>query len=79
MNRPVKITTAMAASIMGKSDLFVREGMRRGELPIGTAMQLPESTRWNFFISPPMLAEYLGIELADLCQMVNELKGEKTA
>lgn len=79
MNRPVKITTAMAASIMGKSDLFVREGMRRGELPIGTAMQMPESTRWNFFISPPMLAEYLGIELADLLQMVNELKGEKTA
>lgn len=79
MNRPVKITTAMAASIMGKSDLFVREGMRRGELPIGTAMQLPGSKRWNFFISPPMLAEYLGVELSDLLQMVQELKEEEIA
>ncbi len=63
MDGPVKITTQMAARLMGKSDLFVREGMRRGLLPIGEAMNLSGGNRWSFFISPPLLAQYLGVEL----------------
>lgn len=63
MNRPKKITVQTAARLMGKSTLFVREGLRLGKLPIGEAMQLPGSTKWTFFISPPELAKYLGVDL----------------
>lgn len=63
MNRPKKITVQAAARLMGKSTLFVREGMRRGELPIGTAMQNHGSSKWNFFISPKLLADYLGVSV----------------
>ena len=62
--RPPKITVQVAASLMGKSTLFVREGMKRGLLPIGEAFQLPGSTKWNFYISPPLLANYIGTDLA---------------
>jgi hypothetical protein len=45
---------------MGKSQLFVREALKQGLLPIGTAMQMPGSTRWTFYISPALLAKYIG-------------------
>lgn len=63
MNGPRKITVREAAKIMGKSTLFVREGMRRGILPIGTVIQLPGSQKCTFYISPPLLAAYIGAEL----------------
>lgn len=63
MNRPKKITVQVAAKLMGKSTLFVREGMRRGVLPIGEAYQLPGSSKWTFYISPPLLAKYIGVDL----------------
>ena len=66
MSRPSKITIQMAAKLMGKSTLFVREGMKRGLLPIGEAMQMPGSTKWTYYISPPMLAEYIGSDLASV-------------
>jgi hypothetical protein len=63
MKRPLKITVQVAASLMSKSTLFVREGMRRGVLPIGAAYKLPGSTKWNFYISPTLLANYIGADL----------------
>lgn len=66
MSRPIKITIQIAAKLMGKSTLFVREGMKRGLLPIGEAMQMPGSTKWTYYISPPMLAEYIGSDLASV-------------
>lgn len=54
-----KVTVAEAARRMGKSQLFVREAMKRDLLPIGTAMQLPGSTKWTFHISPALLDAYL--------------------
>lgn len=68
MKRPPKITVQVAASLMGKSTLFVREGMRRGELPIGNAIQLQGSTKWNFYISPTLLANYIGTDLATVLE-----------
>ena len=68
--KPKKITTAKAAELMGKSALFVREGMRRGELPIGTAIQIEGSSKWSFYVSPPMLAAYMGMNTADLMMLV---------
>ena len=61
-----KITVQRAAELLGKSTLFVRESMRRGTLPIGTAEQLPGSSRWTFIISPTALAEYLGCSVREL-------------
>ena len=61
-----KITVQRAAELLGKSTLFVREAMRRGTLPIGTAEQLPGSSRWTFIISPTMLADYMGCRVEDL-------------
>lgn len=63
MNRPKKITVQTAAKLMGKSTLFVREGMRRGLLPIGEAMQMPGSNKWSFYISPKLLADYIGVSV----------------
>lgn len=63
MTKPEKITVDKAAKLMGKSTLFVREGLKRGVLPIGHAYQLPGSTRWTYFISPTMLAQYIGADL----------------
>lgn len=60
-----KITVAEAARRMGKSPLFVREAMKAGLLPIGTAIQLPGSSKWSYHISPGLLAEYLGEEIQD--------------
>ena len=57
-----KVTVAEAAARMGKSQLFVREAMKAGLLPIGTAIQLPGSSKWSYHISPGLLAEYLGEE-----------------
>lgn len=65
MTKPKRITTAQAAKLMGKTPLFVREGMRRELLPIGRAMQLSEH-RWTFYVSPPLLAAYIGVDLEDL-------------
>lgn len=63
MFEPKKITVQQAAKLMGKSTLFVREGMRRGLLPIGEAMQMPGSTKWSFYISPKLLADYIGVDV----------------
>ena len=44
--------------MMGMSEQFIRIGLQRGILPIGTAVQI--STRYTYHISPKLLAEYLG-------------------
>ena len=61
-----KITVKRAAQLLGKSELFVRECMRRGDLPIGTATKLPGSEKWNFSISPKALADYMGCSVSEL-------------
>lgn len=61
-----RVSVSDAARRMGKSPLFVREAMKRGLLPIGTAMQMPGSTKWSFHISPGKLAAYLEGEKQDV-------------
>ncbi len=61
-----KITVKRAAELLGKGELFVRECIKDGSLPIGTATKLPDSERWNFSISPRALAEYLGCPVSAL-------------
>ena len=75
---PKKITVQTAARLMGKSTLFVREGMRRGVLPIGEAMQMPGSNKWTFYISPPLLAQYIGVDLNAVLEAASD-RSEKKA
>jgi len=47
-----------AAKILGKSPQFVRIGLQRGVLPIGTAVKM--SSRWTYYISEEQLKKYVG-------------------
>lgn len=47
-----------AAALLGVSEHFVRLGMQRGELPIGSAVKM--SSRWTYHISPHLLEQYTG-------------------
>lgn len=47
-----------AAEALGVSSQFVRIGLQRKTLPIGTAVKM--SSKWTYHISPELLAEYLG-------------------
>jgi len=53
-----KITVKEAAEIMGVSQQFIRIGMQRNQLPIGTAVKL--SSIWTYHISPKLFYEYIG-------------------
>ena len=52
------ISVKEAAQLMGKSEMFVRIGLQRGLLPIGTAVKL--SSKYTYYISPKLLEEYIG-------------------
>jgi len=54
------ISVKQAAEIMGKCQQFVRVGLQRGLLPIGTAVKVHQ--RWNYYISPKLFREYVGQE-----------------
>lgn len=56
-----KIKVSEAASILHVSHQFVRIGLQRGILPIGTAIKM--SSKWTYQISPKMLADYSGADL----------------
>lgn len=47
-----------AAKILGKSPQFVRIGLQRGILPIGTAVKM--SSRWTYHVSEEQLKKYVG-------------------
>lgn len=47
-----------AAEKLGKSQPFVRIGLQRGLLPIGTAVKM--SSKWTYHISAKKLEEYIG-------------------
>jgi hypothetical protein len=54
-----KITVEEAASLMGKSKMFVRIGLRNKTLPFGFAVMM-ESGRWSYYINPKQFYEYIG-------------------
>lgn len=57
-NIALNVSVAEAARILGKSEQFVRIGLQRNILPIGTAVKM--SSRWTYHISPKLLQEYVG-------------------
>lgn len=78
MSNERKILVCEVAKLLGKSNLFVYEAMKRGFLNIGIAMQMPNSTKWTFSISPTQLAEYLGIDIPTLNNRLASIRGERT-
>lgn len=77
MSNERKILVCEVAKLLGKSNLFVYEAMKRGFLNIGVAMQMPNSTKWSFSISPTQLAEYLGIDIPTLNERLASIRGER--
>lgn len=63
-----KITVIEAAKILHVSDQFVRIGLQRNVLPIGTALKM--SSKWTYQISAGQLAQYSGADIeAELAQI----------
>lgn len=52
------ITVKQASKIMGKSEQFIRVGLRNKRLPFGLAVKL--SSQWTYYISPKLFYEYVG-------------------
>lgn len=78
MSTEKKILVCEVAKLLGKSNLFVYEAMKRGFLNIGIAMQMPNSTKWTFSISPTQLAEYMGVDIPTLNDRLASIRGERT-
>lgn len=60
-NKSFNVKVSDAARILGKSEQFVRVGLQRNILPIGTAVKM--SSKWTYHISPKLLQEYVGSEI----------------
>lgn len=60
------ITTSDVGRLLGKSDLTVRVMMQKGLLDIGVAELMPGNKRWTYFVSPNLLATYLGCSVPEL-------------
>lgn len=58
------ISTAEAARCMGKSNQFIREGLKRGTLPFGAAVP-GVGVRFNYYISPARFRDFVGPEVFD--------------
>lgn len=56
-----KIKVTEAAAVLHVSNQFVRIGLQRGILPIGTAIKM--SSKWTYQISPKLLADYSGADI----------------
>ena len=54
------VPTKVAASVFGKSETFVRDGIESGRLPIGFVERGIGKNRCNVYISPKLLWEYTG-------------------
>lgn len=71
------MTVKEAAKILGKSPQFVRIGLQRGVLLIGTVVKM--SSRWTYHISEEQLKKYAGekILIKYVKQFTKELNYER--
>lgn len=71
-----KILPSDVAKLIGKSELTIREGIKREFFDFGIAMQLPGSKRYNFTIFPAKVAELLGITVDELYKKISEVRND---
>lgn len=62
------IPVTIAASILGKDQMFIREAMKRGLLDLGLCYKKENSEQYDFYISPFKLWQlsgyvYKGLEI----------------
>ena len=74
MKNPRRITVAEAARVMGKATLFVAEMLKQGRMPIGEALLMEDRVRWNYYISPALLAEYIGMTVEELWREIENVR-----
>ncbi len=55
----MNVTALIGARIMKKSPNFIREGLKRKQLPFGSAV-FNGKHRWSFYISEKLFKEYTG-------------------
>ena len=67
-----KIKVTEAAAILHVSHQFVRIGLQRGVLPIGTAIKM--SRKWTYQISPKKLADYSGADISKELARIRNVK-----
>ena len=67
-----RIKVKEAAAHLGVSEQFVRIGMQRGHLPIGSCVKM--SSVWTYHISPHKLEEYLGKKMPPAATDGNPLR-----
>lgn len=66
-----------AAMLLGKSPMWVRIGLRNGTLPIGAAIRCPGG-RWSYDIRPERLAQYMGINVAEMHNRLETILNTRT-
>ena len=66
----MQVTIKDAAKLLGKSELFIRCGIKSGKLPIGTAMLVTGEKRYSYYVSPGLLATQLGVTVKELEEMI---------
>ena len=69
-----KILPGDVAKLIGKSELTVREGIKREFYDFGVAWQNDGCVRWNYTIYPAKVAEFLGIPVGELYEQVSALR-----
>lgn len=69
-----KITPAEVASVINASPQFVRVAMQQGKLPIGTAIKMPNSEKWQYNITLHLLRQYAGEEAIERLKKLREEK-----
>ena len=57
----MRITVQQAADVLNVSQQFIRIGLQKGTLPIGSAVKM--SSRWTYHISEHLLEQYTGKEV----------------
>lgn len=67
INSRSRVTVKKAAELLGVSQQFIRIGLQRGRLPIGSAVRM--SSKWTYHISPERLRKYIEGEQQDEATM----------
>ena len=56
------LSVPKAAALLGVGQQCVRQGLKTGKLPIGTAVKM-DSGKWRYIIPVKRFEEYTGIEV----------------
>ncbi len=74
-----KVPVKVAAAILGKSEMFVRCGLRYGRLNFGSAVSSNPNKRhatYSYHISPKLFMEYTGCTAEDIFKTAKSLGAE---